>query len=267
MSLRRADGAAVKWIKLWPDEWLNGTLRFTLDHKQRAVWADVLCLAGRSRIPGVICAGEEGGRLVGYPIEHLAGITLLSPEELSEILALFEAQRRVTVEREHGRLIIRLPNWTKYQTEYTRQARYKAKQKRLRQQATPKGDAPGDAKGDGEVEVEVEEEEEKEGAPGTGAPAAQPARQASPLAFSGQHLQVNAVQDRVLAEAFSWVDRQSQYRKVDSWLEANPNRRPRRASRFLHNWFSKIPCPSSDQEELAPAKEIPELEVEPWAAN
>jgi hypothetical protein len=57
--------------------------------------------------------------------------------------------------------------------------------------------------------------------------------------FTGQHLSVTQRQDALLGEAFPWVDRQSEYRKIDSWLEANPERRPKKASRFLHNWFQR----------------------------
>jgi len=48
-----------------------------------------------------------------------------------------------------------------------------------------------------------------------------------------------------LGEAFPWVERQAEYRKMESWLEANPLRRPKNASRFAHNWFSKIDAPTS----------------------
>jgi len=48
-----------------------------------------------------------------------------------------------------------------------------------------------------------------------------------------------------LSEAFPWVERQAEYRKMESWLEANPLRRPRNTSRFAHNWFSKIDAPTS----------------------
>ncbi len=65
------------------------------------------------------------------------------------------------------------------------------------------------------------------------------------LTFQGTHFTVSSCQDRLLAEAFPWVDRQAEYRKADSWLEANPNRRPKHTGRFLHNWFSKIPSPSN----------------------
>ena len=57
--------------------------------------------------------------------------------------------------------------------------------------------------------------------------------------FTGQHLDVTQRQDALLGEAFPWIDRQSEYRKIDSWLEANPERRPKKASRFLHNWFQR----------------------------
>jgi len=63
------------------------------------------------------------------------------------------------------------------------------------------------------------------------------------LSFSGQHFSVTTKQDAVLGEAFPWVDRQAEYRKADSWLEANPERRPKKANRFLHNWFSRISQP------------------------
>jgi hypothetical protein len=62
----------------------------------------------------------------------------------------------------------------------------------------------------------------------------------SPSVFTGQHLSVTQRQDGLLGEAFPWVDRPAEYRKADSWLEANPDRRPKKSTRFLHNWFSKI---------------------------
>jgi hypothetical protein len=152
----------MRWIKLWPDEWLNGTLRFTLDHKKRAVWADVLCLAGRSRIPGVICAGEENGKLIGYPPEHLAGITLVTPEEFLQILSIFEAQGRVNIERENGRIIIHLTNWKKYQSDYYRQKPYRqVKRTGLHQKLQPKLQAKVEKGYSIEVEGEGEGEEEK----------------------------------------------------------------------------------------------------------
>jgi len=61
-----------------------------------------------------------------------------------------------------------------------------------------------------------------------------------PPAFAGQNFSVTEKQDHLLAEAFPWVDREAEYLKADSWLEANPSRKPKRISPFLHNWFNRI---------------------------
>ncbi len=64
--------------------------------------------------------------------------------------------------------------------------------------------------------------------------------------FEGAHLKVTQQQDRLLGEAFPWANRLGEYKKADSWLEANPTKRPRSPGRFLHNWFSRIPIPKAN---------------------
>ncbi len=80
----------------------------------------------------------------------------------------------------------------------------------------------------------------KEGAPGTNRPSL---FDRVLFAFEGKYLRVTASQDEKLAEAFPWVDRPAEYRKMESYYEANPERRPRKASRAAHNWFNRIPPP------------------------
>jgi hypothetical protein len=70
-------------------------------------------------------------------------------------------------------------------------------------------------------------------------------------AYHGVRLCITARQDALLGAAFPWVERQGEYRKMESWLEANPLRRPRSASRFVHNWFAKIDAPSSSSRQSA----------------
>jgi len=65
----------------------------------------------------------------------------------------------------------------------------------------------------------------------------------SPCIFTGQHFSVSQRQDALLGEAFPWADRPAEYRKADSWMEDNPERRPKKTSRFLHNWFQRITQP------------------------
>lgn len=74
---------------------------------------------------------------------------------------------------------------------------------------------------------------------------AQANHQPSPLAFSGEHLRVTERLDRILAEAFPWVNRQAEYRIAESWAEGNPGKRPRNFSRFMHNWFARVDRPSN----------------------
>lgn len=59
------------------------------------------------------------------------------------------------------------------------------------------------------------------------------------LAFAGSHFKITKRQNQILQDAFAWADLQAEYRKMDSWLEANPTRRPKRISAFAHNWLNR----------------------------
>ncbi len=67
------------------------------------------------------------------------------------------------------------------------------------------------------------------------------------FAFHGTHLRVAENQDKLLGEAFPFVDRPQEYRKMDAWLEANPNRHLKNHARFTHNWFSRITLQPEDR--------------------
>lgn len=87
------------------------------------------------------------------------------------------------------------------------------------------------------------------------ATAQEPAR----FAFSGVHLRITERQDTLLAEAFPWVDRSTEYRKMDSWLEGNLERRPKKHARFAHNWMAKIPAPSGPSDGKTRKHRSPDL--------
>jgi hypothetical protein len=63
--MRTPNGSFGKrsWVKLWTNEWLDGTTRYQMSDAQRAFWIDLLAMAGRSRFPGIICAGRDGQNL------------------------------------------------------------------------------------------------------------------------------------------------------------------------------------------------------------
>jgi len=164
-----------KWIKLWVDPWLSSTMRFTLDHKQRAVWADLLAMGGQSRVSGVICSGEESGQIVGIPLLRIAGLVDVPTEELSNMLMLFEKQERIKLSHDSGgRVIITILNWSKYQSEYDRQKKYRRPTKRVTkssgQKLQPKLQLETAKSYSLEVEGEVEGEEKNKNIPSPAAP-------------------------------------------------------------------------------------------------
>jgi hypothetical protein len=82
------------WVKLWVNEWLDGTTRFQMSGAQRAFWIDLLALAGRSRYPGIICAGKDNDTFVGYPLKTLSALDAGGEIDILGTLELFERTRR-----------------------------------------------------------------------------------------------------------------------------------------------------------------------------
>jgi len=81
--------------------------------------------------------------------------------------------------------------------------------------------------------------------------------EAEALAFAGSHFKITKGQDRMLQEAFPWADLQGEYRKMDSWLEANPTRRPKRISAFAHNWMNRERPNAANKNGTRPSGAIP----------
>ena len=143
------------WVKLWVNEWLDGTTRFEMSDAQRAFWIDLLALAGRSRFPGRICAGEVDGAFVGYLLNKFQAL-MAEPIDVQQTLELFEKTGKikltVTSEIPTKLVMIELLNWDRYQSEYQRQKKYRRKGL---QQSDSQSYNQSD-KTEGEVEVEVE---------------------------------------------------------------------------------------------------------------
>jgi len=102
---------------MWVDECLEGTIRFDFTPAARGVWYDLILLAGRCRVPGVISANETSP----YPHSYIAGLLNIDLELLEETLEKCKASGRIE-ETEQG---IKLINWEHYQSEYERQKPYR----------------------------------------------------------------------------------------------------------------------------------------------
>ena len=115
-----------KWIKLFIDECLTGTIREDLLPEERGVWYDFLLFAGRNRPPGAISANET----TAISSKRLAALLNIPIQLLTRATKKFKASGRITV---NSRGIIHIVNWDKYQfTDYDRQKPYReAKREKL----------------------------------------------------------------------------------------------------------------------------------------
>lgn len=109
------------WVKIWVDECLQGTIRFDFTPAERGVWYDLILLAGRCRVPGVISPNGESP----YPQSYIAGLLNISLELLETTLEKCKTSGRIR-ETKRG---IELVNWGHYQSEYERQKPYRQQKK------------------------------------------------------------------------------------------------------------------------------------------
>jgi hypothetical protein len=120
------------WVKLWVNEWLEGTTRCEMSDAQRAFFIDLLAMAGRSRFPGIVCAGQINGKFVGYPITKFQSL-MTTPINVQETLELFERNEKVkltyTQTEPFALVMVELLKWEQYQSEYQRQKPYRLQAK------------------------------------------------------------------------------------------------------------------------------------------
>lgn len=108
------------WIKIYTDKWLRGSLREE-PIKLRGLWTDILALAGDSAY------GDEGciklAEKVGYTDEQITAIL-----QIDDIKTWLSVKKRLVVTDRievTANNIIRIINWGKYQSEYSRQKKYR----------------------------------------------------------------------------------------------------------------------------------------------
>lgn len=171
MSMKPTQGKRA-WVKLWTTEWLDGTTRYQMTDAQRAFWIDLLAMAGRSRIPGIICAGRDEDCLVGYPLNRFSSL-MAGPIDVEATFALFERTGKVkitiTSEGPPKLFSIALLNWKKYQSDLDAQAErarnYRSRKKQSSGSVTSASrdhHATVTVRHAGEVEEETETEIERE---------------------------------------------------------------------------------------------------------
>lgn len=143
-----------KWVKLYCENWIEGTLREE-SPELRGIWADILALAGDGHYgdSGIIQLSNG----IAYTDGQIAGVLRISEE-------LWGASKKRLIDTNRIEITsngaISIVNWSKYQSEYDRQKGYrmvKSKESKLRvlNHSTPslsEGDKEREIQGKGERE-------------------------------------------------------------------------------------------------------------------
>ena len=109
------------WIKLYPVDCIDGSIRYQLEADERGVWYDLLNFSAICATPGTI--SDKDGR----PFPH----TFIA-NRLNILIDLLESTLQKCIEE--GRISengqgIHITNWAAYQSEYERQKPYRQAKK------------------------------------------------------------------------------------------------------------------------------------------
>lgn len=118
------------WIKIYVDPWLNGSIR-KLSPFERGVWIDVLVLAGSGSYGdlGLIALTSNQG----VNDQDIASILTISMSKWKLCKRLFRDLNMIHVYNENGKKnVMKIVNWSKYQSEYGRQKSYRVKLQEMR---------------------------------------------------------------------------------------------------------------------------------------
>ncbi len=158
------------WVKLWVNDWLDGTSRWQLTGAQRAFWVDLLAMAGRGRIGGIVCSGRDGDTLIGYPLKTFEALSL-EQIDIVETFALFERTGKITLEvrGDSPKLyVVHITGWDRYQSEYERNKKYRehssgrgAKKVHAKSRAMSQKSSTTETEAETEAEPKADSETEK----------------------------------------------------------------------------------------------------------
>ena len=109
------------WIKIYPVECLEGSIRYQLEADERGVWYDLLNFAALCITPGTISDNDNRP----YPHPFIANRLNVDLELLERTIQKCKEEGRLS-ENNDG---IHMTNWKFYQSEYQRQKPYRDKKK------------------------------------------------------------------------------------------------------------------------------------------
>lgn len=110
-----------RWIKLYPNESLNGSIRYQLTSAERGVWYDLMCFSSLCSNTGDISDRDCSP----FPLAYIANRLNVQLPLLKSTIDKCLLEGRIS-EDEHG---LHITNWGRYQSEYDRQKPYREKEK------------------------------------------------------------------------------------------------------------------------------------------
>jgi DnaD/phage-associated family protein len=147
--------ASRTWVKIYCDNWLDGSISDE-DIVTRGVWACLLALTGSGRFSdkGEIKVSEN----IGFNDKQVANLIKIDVKIWQKVKQILIKTDRIIVDSND---IIKVINWTKYQSEYERQKPYRNNNKLLEKVTNEsyKQSDSGDKRIDKRIEIIDKEEE------------------------------------------------------------------------------------------------------------
>lgn len=110
------------WIKLFVKGWLHGSIRWQLEPEERGTWADLISMAGECNRGGLI--SDNDGRPL--PRSFIANQLNIPQDLLDRTIAKCQREGRIKIGPvEDEEAVIIIANWDAYQSEYSRQKKYR----------------------------------------------------------------------------------------------------------------------------------------------
>ncbi len=112
------------WIKIYVDQCLRGTMISELSPAQRWMWIGLLLMAGDSTEEGLIfIRKDEEGTLIGYSHSTMAEMLGVDEKEYEAAIEKMVHYEKISFNVNN---VIKIVNWSRYQSEYQRQKPYRS---------------------------------------------------------------------------------------------------------------------------------------------
>lgn len=108
------------WIKIHCEPWLDKSV-IKLSLAERGAWITLLCMAGNSDFGDIGVLQSTPNR--GISVHQIAFLMDISVKQTKRYLDIFVQLEMITIKADN---IIIINNWTKYQSEYSRQKSYRS---------------------------------------------------------------------------------------------------------------------------------------------